>query len=343
MTSTNLDSLAVQSTVLPLILPWLDIDPNLQVISLDPTPNGWDTLLKAQGIALRNGIDDDMGDCSVITGFDALDALDEAGVERLAADLLRRLKPGGILVLGGHNPEHPTLGAAGLLPARAADTINRTGFARSRVLIPALTPGDKSLSAALCGMGRRYAIAAQVPAQGKAFDIFSFAFAAAAAHSVPQRLRAAEAHLQTRITDGDSRLEARLVSAETALQAQVNILTSQLQEHATELSRKTAEIEQLSEDLQSLHRKLVRATRRRGMRKLAYDIRKTFKRTADALTSAPQDTPDTPPSAPAQTQADPQSGETVSPPQAGSVPRDPTPLSPRDIGLRARLFGPQNG
>lgn len=321
-------TLAVQSAVLPFARVWKTLDPALQVVSLESPQESWRQLLAGQGIGLSEDTVPPSQEAAVLTGFGVLDTHDADTLESWAAETVPMLRPGGLLVLGGANPEHPRFGHRGLFPAAAVRALRRAGFARVCVIRPGPPPEDTGLSAALYGGSEAYAVVAQTEAFGKAFDIFSPVFLDASARSPQDNLRRAEDALLGRIHHAEARLSARVAQIETALTDQRRE-TGNLREDIARLREKNAE--------------LTRLTRRRGLRKLVQRIKLKW-RGRRAEQPPPPDLPQK------MTAQSPASSEPAAAPAAplsapvartAAPPADPVPLSPREAALAARLFGPE--
>lgn len=327
---TSADVMALKSAALPFVMPWKDLDPHFEVVSLDAATEGWNILLAGQGIRLRSGSDDVPEGCSVATGFERLDALTPDALGIWASKVVHAFRPGGLLVLGGTNPEHNETCKDGLFAAEAAQIIKKSGFARVRVIHPASTSDDTSLFSALYGMGSKYVIIAQTQAYGKPFDVFSTVFADTPTFSAEDRFRYAEAALHHRIEHGQASLHDRVTHAEAALHDRITHAEVVLHDQSCEITELHAAIARLEH-----------ATRRRGLRKLAHKLRQKWRarrRTDDVhpLSSA--------------TVAD---SSTTAAPDQGVVPTtelgretsihpsDPVPLSSREITIYTRLFGNQ--
>lgn len=307
------DATALYSAALPFVMPWQTLEPHLEVISLDGVEPAWERLLAGQGIDLRQGSDQVPEDCTVAAGFDKLDGLTPQTFKPWAATAVLALRPGGLLVLGGIDPQSG-LGGGGLAPAEAARILLAAGFARVRLLYPPLHPEDTSLLSALNGSGERYAVVAQTAATGKAFDIFSTVFATAPLHPQQDRLRRAEAALHHQMHHNthqvETNLRQRLDQAETALH-----------EQRLEIAGMHAALAEMT-----------RLTRRRGLRKLVYQLKQKWRarrpeKTPPAVqpdqTALPADTYQ--PTVP--------SGQELARPSA-----DPMPLSAREAAVRHQLF-----
>ena len=183
MTPTS--SAALQTAALPFILPWKGLVQGLDVVSLGPAPEGWKRLLAGQGIALRESSRDAVPQgYQVASGFDRLDGLTESDLAAWAKAALEALTPGGILVLGGTEPEMAPAGQAALSALRAAHLLEAEGFARTRVLSPAAP---------------FYAVVVQAPARGAAFDVFSPVFLATPPPAESTALARSEAALHQRL------------------------------------------------------------------------------------------------------------------------------------------------
>ncbi len=342
-------TLAVQSAVLPFARVWKTLDPALQVVSLESPQESWRQLLAGQGIGLSEDTVPPSQEAAVLTGFGMLDTHDADTLESWAAETLPMLRPGGLLVLGGANPEHPQSGHRGLFPAAAVRALRQAGFARVRVIRPGPPAGDTSLSSAFHGGSETYAVVAQTEAFGKAFDVFSPVFLDASATSPQDNLRRAEDALQGRIHHATS-LNARITEIETALRARLEHSENSLRDsfQAAEkalqdrLQRAEDTLQDQRDEIAGLHETIDRLkslTRRRGLRKLVHRIKLKWRghreepvplREAPAVKRAP-------PPAPSET-ALPAAVTPVATSPAPSA--DPVPLSPREAALAARLFGP---
>lgn len=304
------DATALYSAALPFVMPWKTLEPHLEVVSLDGVEPAWERLLAGQDIGLRQGSDQVPRDCMVATGFDKLDGLTPQTFRPWAAAAVLALRPGGLLVLGGGDPQSSLRGDGGLAPAEAARILRAAGFARVRLLHPPLHPEDTSLLSALHGAGERYAVVAQTAATGKAFDIFSAVFATAPLQPQQDRLRRAEASLHHQMHHSIHQVEAnlrqRLDQAETALHAQrleIAVLHAALAE-------------------------VTRLTRRRGLRKLIYRLKQKWR----------DRRPESTPSDILSDQATTPEGAHQPTAPAGQPPSDPVPLSAREADVRHKLF-----
>lgn len=304
MTPTS--SAALQTAALPFILPWKGLVQGLDVVSLGPAPEGWKRLLAGQGIALRESSRDAVPQgCRVASGFDRLDGLTESDLAAWAKAALEALTPGGILVLGGTEPEMAPAGQAALSALRAAHLLEAEGFARTRVLSPAAP---------------FYAVVVQAPARGAAFDVFSPVFLATPPPAESTALARSEAALHQRLQQLEHHLQRRADRTEADLRDQLQRAEARLNDQAQEI-----------EGLRATIAALQRLTRRRGLRKLAHKIKQARRKDkeAAALPPAPASTP---PAA-----ALPAPTEHTTPP-----PANPTPLSARETALRAQLFDSGN-
>jgi len=213
------DDLAICSAILPLIMSWQDLDSAADVLSLDADPSELDGLLAAQGITLRQSIDESDDDWSVVTKLDACDVLSPDDLKAWTFETLHRLKPGGLLVLGGTVPEHTSFyrDEAYASPEAVAQIPHDAGFARACVISPDLNPSDRSLYSALYGASTKFAVVAQSDAFGKAFDVFSPGFLQLSALSVPRRFKLAEEELHARIHSSEVGLNKRVTQWEGVL------------------------------------------------------------------------------------------------------------------------------
>lgn len=292
----------LHTAALPFVLPWKARVQDLDVVSLGPAPEGWKRLLIGQGIGLRETTADRLPQgCRVASGFDRLDGLTETAFATWAEAALTALAPGGILVLGGTEPQMAPAGQPALSAARAAHLLEAAGFARARVLPPAPP---------------FYALVAQAPARGAAFDVFTPVFLGTPtpAESTPEA-QAARARRQL-----EEQLEARARQAEADLRDRLQRAEARLQDQAAEIDGLRATIAELQ-----------RLTRRRGLRKLAHKIKQARRKGKEAPALPPTPTPSAAPAGPAATG------------QATPPPADPAPLSAREAALRAALFDKGNG
>lgn len=317
-------TLAVQSAALPFVQVWKGLDPALEVVSLETPQNGWKQLLAGQGIGLREGADQIPQATAVATGFDRLDTHTAETLESWAVEARRTLRPGGLLVLGGANPEHPQSGHQGLFPAAAVRALSQAGFARVCLIRPVLTPGDTSLSSALYGGCEAYAAVAQTQAFGKAFDVFSPVFLETSTASPTDSLRRAEEAFLGRIGHVEAILNVRITDTE-------NAALERLRHTETTLQNQHEEIARLHETIGAL----THLTRRRGLRKLVHRIKQKWRTPSVPPPDAPQIVT-APSPAPAAATPEPVPAPIFWKP---APPADPVPLSPREADLRARLFG----
>lgn len=299
---SSIDSTPLQTAALPFILPWKGRDPALEVVSLGAAPEGWERLLGGQGIASRGGAGEVPAGCRVAAGFDRLDSLTETTLATWAEAALAAFDPGGILVLGGTLPGAAPAGRAALSPQRAAHLLKAAGFARCRILGPAEP---------------LYAVVAQAPALGAAFDVFSPVFLATPPPSGTTPAAEAEAALGQRLRQLENDLRARADRAEATLHDRLHRAETRLEDQAAEITR-----------LQDRIVELQRLTRRRGLRKLAHRIKEARRKGRDL--AAPEDTPP-----PLQAAAPSSAPSPAAPPRTAN----PAPLSDRERAVEARLFG----
>ncbi|WP_292294853.1 hypothetical protein [Marivita sp.] len=344
MKPASQEDLAICSAILPLILAWQGLDSAVDVLSLDAEPSGLDGLLAAQGITLRKSMNETHDGWSVITKFDACDALSLDDLEAWASETLHHLKPGGLLVLGGTVPEHAALHRpdAHASPEETAQVIHGAGFARARVISPDLAPDDRSLYSALYGASRKFAVVAQKHAFGKTFDVFSPGFLQISSLSASRRFKHAEEELHGRIHSGEVGLKQRINHLDTTFHTRASAFEGALSQAQTSLRNQAEEIARLHNELEALRVTLKRATRRRGLRKLAYEIKKKLKLKSDVQrpsgTAPPTSAPEKA-TAVQETQSTDrlsrQNGQTT------LAPVEPISLSAREIALRNRLFDEQ--
>lgn len=347
MNPTSRDDLAIQLEILPLVMSWKHLDGVVEVLSLDANQNGWDVLLAGQGINLYKSIDETR-EWSVITKFDACDVIAPDSLKAWASENLQSLKPGGILILGGTLPEHGafTRDQAHASPETVAQIIHDVGFARARVISPDLAPNDRSLYSALYGASRKFAVVAQKHAFGKAFDLFSPVFLQMSSLSASKRFKRAEEELHARIHSSEARLNNRITRLDTKFHAKTCALQETLSGHINQaqatLRDQAEKIAQLHTELEALRVELKRATRRRGLRKLAYEIKKKLKLKSE-VSSSSGTTPQTNSSEKATSLQDTQPVDRIGRrnDQITQPPIDPVPLSAHEIALRDRLFDEQ--
>lgn len=335
----SVDAVAVQGAVLPFVRAWKDLDEELVVVSLDTDGDDWSTILAGQGIALRSETLIPPN-CAVATGFDTLNTLSSETLRQWAVEQVKCLRPGGLLILGGVNPKHPNAHKTTLFPDEAANILKASGFARVQVVRPCLKTGDQSLAAAIYGMGREYAVVAQRDAYGKDFDVFSMVFADAAAQSRQVQLKHAEAHLHARFNADLERVHTHLTGLEITLNHSADIAADLAHRQTEEITRLKADIATLQTQLSELQTKLQHATRRRGLRKLAHELKKKLRPNSRKTASSAAITPKTftPALEPLEAQAV-KTPPPLSTGQAKPCPIDPVPLSPREVETRSRLFG----
>ncbi|KIN70143.1 hypothetical protein Z945_3746 [Sulfitobacter noctilucae] len=330
--------LAVQSAVLPFVRVWQALDPGFEVLSLESPPDGWKQLLTGQGIALREGAGaagNIPPDTAVVSGFAVLDAHDAQSLESWARKALSALRPGGLMVLGGCNPDPLRASQRGLLPVAAEQALSAAGYARVCVIRPDINLGENSLSAALFGGSEAYAVVAQAPAFGKDFDVFSPVFLEVSSATPRALLRRAEDALLGRINHAEARLHDRITHVDTTFQERLQhsetALREQLEHAENALQDRQADIEHLRQIIAELQR----LTRRRGLRKLVHRFKQKRQiQDPDLDLPAPETAPPPAPVVPPDFAAPPV------PAQPGPT-ADPVPLSPRETRLRARLFGPK--
>ena len=351
MKSPSLDDLAIQSAVLPFVVSWKDIDDDAKVLSLDTHQRGWDVLLTGQGIKLQTDKETRADQWSVITQFDACNVVSLDDLKAWASGHLRSLKPGGFLIVGGTLPSQTEVKFDLSYPETVTRILQDAGFVRARAISPSLDPGNKTLHSALYETSRKFAIIAQKHAVGKSFDIFSPSFLRLLELTPQTRFRHAEDELHVRIHKGETKLHERinhvdrgLLERTTALQVKTDALENFVNEHVRKshvvLERQADEIEQLRTEVEALKVKLKRATRRRGLRKLAYDLRKKLRPKPEEATPTeiiPQVPPPQKPEAFVQeVRSKPDPAQPTAPPTLAPV--DPIPLSSNELAMRLRLF-----
>lgn len=340
------DDLAIRSAALPFVVSWKDIDYDAEVLSLDADQHGWDVLLAGQEIQLRTSADASQDQWSVITRFDACDVVATDDFKAWAAKLLQSLKPGGLLIVGGSLPANAS-NFNQLYPETVAQILRDAGFTRASALSPSIEPGNKSLQSALYATSRKFAIIAQKHAVGKKFDVFSPNFLQLCALSPQSRFKRAEEELHTRIHAGETELNKRITHIDSVLFERTKALEKVLIEHVSKsqiiLDRRADEIAHLHNEIQALQAKLKRATRRRGLRKLAYEIRKKLRPKPKTMTPS-ETTPQVKPHKKLEAAVqEVQFTEELARSTAKNTPAsvDPVPLSPHEITLRHRLFEQQ--
>lgn len=366
---TRAGAMDVQAAVLPFVIPWLGLNPDVEVLSLDAIPSdrdtqntdipasntqdtdapgagaqGWAPLLAGLGIPLVRAPDPLPQGCAVLTGFDLLDRLTPEALGVWATQAAKALCPGGLVLLGGtfQHPYHAE---------RQLQILEEKGFSRSRLILSAPQGAGHPLVLALDATGQRYAIVAQTPAHGKAFDVFSPAFLAAPVS--PLRTRASQiqthwedsiyAHVNTEVTVLHGRI-SHLDERMTHLDAHQTGTTDALRQRAEAAEQRTQEQAGQITALQEAITRLERATRRRGLRKLVYQVKKKLRTKRDGIPAAPIARPpaDAPQTAPAPEPSQDAPATAAAPLPEASQPPART-LSPAEARIHAALFdGPQN-
>lgn len=245
-TDTLEEMKALEEVIAPFITPWRALTTNVELYILDQESElvGQHFGEKFQQLHIHT----DMAPPAyhVAVGLCSLNRTSSEELANWAAQVATKLEPGGIMALGGHNPEHPEIHSNGIHPEVAAEALISAGFARVRVLRTSQPQASPRYLTALYSMGRRYCIIAQKPATGLKFDVFSSVFSKRVPESPKKRLYAAEAAFIHHLEHENAQLKM--------------------------------EIEEIKRDMHAMQRTLNRATRRRGLRKLAY-ILKTKART----------------------------------------------------------------
>ncbi|SPJ25486.1 class I SAM-dependent methyltransferase [Palleronia abyssalis] len=313
---------------LPFVLPWREIDLLPRALDLDCGAGGWLQLLSAAGFDVEGSeidptlreeaqnagfaVAEDMsfhlselteGSLAVLSGFEVLTRHDPAGIDALLPHMLRVLRPGGLLILGGADVEHPDAPPA---RTRATDL-----FERLRAENPGRLKIVRSGSLADDPWGTSPAnvtLVLQTDAKGAAFDRFHAAFAAAPSLEDLHPTRF-DAYLLDRL----SQLDAIHMSTRQAAEER----TLRLERRVTELEALQAAQRQEIESLRHL-------TRRRGLRKWLHDRRAGRKTDPDA---ADADAPGT----------DLPAVSPLSVPERPSPSAPLQPLSTRMQALRERL------
>jgi len=236
---TSSERAALCGAVLPFLLPWKQLDPSLKVADLGKTGTDWKMLLGGQGVEVSADVTGVPDGAAVVTGFSHLDTVPLQDLPLWLERARSAMRPGGVLILGGSNPEHPEVSQELPLPGQMVRVFRDAGFARVREIFPSpiAESGSPSLEAVFYGISPVYAVVAQAPARGGRFDLFSPAFAA---------------------DPGPDRREL--------LQRYQAWLERALWERAHEDANLRAEIE-------ALRAELARATRRRGLRKFVYKLK----------------------------------------------------------------------
>ena len=315
---------------LPFVLPWTEIDPSPRALDLDCGAGGWLRLLEAAGFNAEGREDDpDMRATALTSGFsvaphgeDFLSGIDDASLSVLSAfemlnrhppeeivarlpDMLRVLRPGGILIVGGENAEHPRARYARSGAEKIAAHLRREGPGRLSIVrtegTPPGHPGAVGLAEVFSGMGLEAAVVFQREAKEVAFDRFHAAFAADLGLS----------------PDG---LVARFDARHRALEEQILRLERRIEEQNLRLERRITE----QEDAQRAEVEALRhVTRRRGLRRWLHE-RKMARKTNNIPTARDVET--------GAAEA-PSSSSSFSPPPVPSM----RPLSQRMRALRDRL------
>jgi ribosomal protein S6 len=237
---------ALEEVIAPFITPWRELTANVGLYILDQESEliGQHFEEKYQQLHIHTGVASPAH--HVALGLCSLNRTSSEELANWAAQVATKLEPGGIMALGGHNPEHPEIHSNGIHPEAAAEALINAGFARVRVLRTSRSQTSPRYLTALYSMGRRYSIIAQKPATGLKFDVFSPVFSKRVPESPKERLYAAEATFIHRLEHENAQLKI--------------------------------EIEEIKKNMHAMQHTLSRATRRRGLRKLAY-ILKTKART----------------------------------------------------------------
>jgi hypothetical protein len=320
---TSKDAMVVQGAILPFVMPWQGLDPNFEVVSLDVGPQEWATLLAGQGIGLRIGSDLVPKDCSVATGFDTLNTMTPQALGTWASEVVQVFRPGGLLVLGGTNPDHPESRNKGLFPTEVVQILKKSGFARVRVIQPISSSEEASLFSALYPNSKIYAVVAQTEAYGKAFDVFSAAFSDAPVFPLQDCFRHAEAALNHRIHRSEA-AALRVCAEHITLRARAEHVEAILQDQRHEITQ-----------LRAVLARLQRTTRRRGLRKLIHKVKQKWH--ASHQPNVPL------PSFPHKVDA-PLSVHPLPTPPVHQVPTqsaNPAPLSSCETAIHERLFSLQ--
>ncbi|OSQ45276.1 hypothetical protein [Marivita geojedonensis] len=321
---TAVDAMAVHAAILPFVTAWTEMDPDLEVIS--SKTDGWDNILAGLGIRMRTGFDQLPEHCAVITDFDALDRLPRDELKAWALTLVQRCRPGAILVLGGDNPNHPEAPTGTLPQIEGVEFLRAAGVERIRIIDPIVDTTDERFLSDLYGISRRYAIVGQTKAYGKPFDVFSAPFSMAPEIPSLDRIKRADLRLQQHFFDVDAKVQ----DVDSTLQNRLCHLDSALQKQA-------AEINHLREHVAALETKLKRATRRRGLRKLVFDLKSKWRSKTEtrAFSSVVKKEGDISSGA----QIPERIAHAANP--AAPPTLDPIPLSSREVAIRNRLLEPE--
>lgn len=245
---------ALYSAALPFILAWKEIDTALRVVSLDACENmtrPLHMLLAGQGISLAHladSTDPIPYDSAVVTGIQYLNETaqdpDADNIGLRIQTLLHTLRPGGILILGGSGSIPGPHRA--LYPATSQTDRNALikaaidhGYAKAGIIpCPQSTKTD-TINQHTGERPESYALIAQKPAFGVKFDVFSKAFF----------------HLER-------------VSQNRDLTQRHDLRTQKIEDLQ-------AEVIKTHQDLIDLREAFNKTQRRRGLRKVIYDIKKS--------------------------------------------------------------------
>ena len=289
---------ALEDAITPFISPWscLVKDVRLHVLDQGSQLVGRHFEEKLQGFRISNDMVPQPS--HIVLGLTSLNQTSAETIANLATDITTKMEAGGILALGGPNPEHPEIHDDGLHPEVAAEVLRKAGFARVRVLRPSTNHTEPGYLTTLYAMGRYCAVIAQKPATGIDFDVFSPAFAKHLCADPKARVYEAQAALINRIESENSLLKNK--------------------------------IGKIEEELHVMQRALNRATRRRGLRKLAYTLKTKGKALFPRNDMAPIEESG---SDIALTSPKKETEKTVK-----MDASNPVPLSSHEIAVRTRLF-----
>lgn len=239
----------------------------------------------------------------------------DSNLKSALPQIAQAVRPGGLVLVSG---PHPAERQGSDWAQAFMDAARSTGFVRSIVLrlngtVPPTGPIER-LRTAMTGLSPDVAVLTQKPGPIPLMQRFYPIFAAPPGRDRIEALAAYDAH-QTERSAQMSRMEAQMASAQAQManvQAQINNLVEQNTE--------------LQAQIVSLRAALARATRRRGLRRLAEKLR-TARRNRRAAPPPPPPAP--PPPAPL---------PKASPLKALPLAQfDPVPLSPREERIRAAI------
>lgn len=308
LTPDTYDQLGARYT--PYFVPWGELDPGAEILDLSPAHAQWHKELTHLGLRPRTGT---LAGATAAhyAGVTGLGLADDADTLDMVAPATAALRPGGILLISGPNPERGGTRARALWAEDLAEAFAAAGLIRVRVLRlnGALRPEAPvpNLRAVFEGISPDIAVIGQRPLGGAAGQAFYPAFAAERG-----------ADIETMLVRYDTQIEGRPNRVHAA---EIQALQSTLTATRIELDHTRVAFQH---QLTALEERLARATRRRGLRRLAEILRE--RRRARRNPPAPEVRP-----------SDPQ--DTVPAWSPDPHARDLTPLSSRESAIAARLRG----